>query len=90
MQTLVDVPSPQQATFIRQAHLATQQQLNNNMAPEPRAREVSKKATNELWEDQSYAAEGIRLDCRAARKAGHADPELAPVGHFDRPKNSRR
>jgi hypothetical protein len=21
---------------------------------------------------------------------GHTDPELAPVGHFDRPKNSRR
>jgi hypothetical protein len=45
--------------------------------------------TNELLEDQSYE-EGIGLGSRAARNTGHDDLELAPVGHFDRPKNSRR
>lgn len=89
LQTLVDVKYPKQATFIRQANIAAQQQVNNGtiLKAEPRAREILTNATNELLEDQSHGAPGIRMDARAPIKTGCDDPELAPVGDLDWPKN---
>jgi hypothetical protein len=89
LQTLVEAKYPRQATFIRQANIAEQQQINNATAPEakPRARGNSPKETNELLEDRRHKVQGIRMASRAASKTGRDDPELAPVGDLNRPKD---
>lgn len=85
LQTLVEVKYPKQATFIRQANIAEQQQINNATNPqaEPRAREISPNKTNELLEDQSYEPQGIRMGSRAPITIGCNDSELAPMGDLD-------
>jgi hypothetical protein len=92
MQTLVKVKYLKQATFIRQANIAGQQQVNNATNPEaePRAREISPNKTNELLEDQSYEPQGIRMDSRAPITTGCNDSELAPMGDLDWAANRRR
>jgi hypothetical protein len=81
LQTLVDVKYPRQATFIKQANIANQQQVNNGIPPpvEP-SREEKPVTANELLEDQH----GKRMDAGKTSTASSADPQLETVGAIHR------
>lgn len=81
LQTLVDVKYPRQATFIKQANIANQQQINNGTPPtgEP-SREEKTIPSNELLEDQH----GKRMDTGKTSAASGADPQLETVGAVHR------
>lgn len=65
LQTLAEVKFPKAATFIRQANIAHQQQVNNGTAPphDPRAREAEPLSSNELL--------GGQEPWRAQHRVGH-------------------
>jgi len=86
LQTLAEVKFPKSATFIRQANIAHQQQVNNGTAPphDPRAREAEPLSLNELLEHKSHGAHSIGMDTGKTRPASGADPQLATVGGGDR------
>ncbi len=86
LQTLAEVKFPKSATFIRQANIAHQQQVNNSPAPphDPRAREAEPLSSNELLEDKSHGAQSLGMDVGKTRPASGADPQLATVGGRDR------
>ncbi len=92
LQTLADVKFPKAATFIRQANIAHQQQVNNATAPphDPRAREAEPLSSNELLEDKGNDAQSIGMDIGKTRPPVGADPHLAAVGSGDRPAHTRR
>ena len=80
LETLAEVKAPRVATFIKQANIANQQQVNNggaasggNESP-PRVENIIQ--SNELLE----AHHGKRLDTRAQGKASGNDPHLEAVG----------
>lgn len=81
LQTLVDVKYPRQATFIKQANIANQQQVNNGTLPpvEP-SREEKRISANELLEDQH----GERMDTGKTGAASGADPQMETVGAIHR------
>lgn len=81
LQTLVDVKYPRQATFIKQANIANQQQVNNGTPPavEP-SREEKPIQSNELLEAQH----GKRMDTGKTGAASGADPQLETVGAIHR------
>lgn len=82
LQTLVDVKYPKQATFIKQANIANQQQVNNG-TPTPGelpSREEKTIQSNELLEDQH----GKRMDTGKTSAAIGADPQLETVGAIHR------
>lgn len=81
LQTLVDVKYPRQATFIKQANIANQQQVNNGTPPagEP-SREEKPISANELLEAQY----GERMDTGKTGAASSADPQLETVGAIHR------
>ncbi len=88
LQTLVDVKYPRQATFIRQANIANQQQVNNGVpvgAPAP-AREVSGGTPNQLLTGADHAA----LDSRGTEAAIGADSHLAAVEVLHRTEDAGR
>ncbi|MGH8578690.1 MAG: hypothetical protein ACREVK_00735 [Gammaproteobacteria bacterium] len=91
LQTLADVKFPKSATFIGQANLAHQQQVNNAMAPPQgpptRAREAEPTSSNELLEDKRYDATTLRMDTATTRQASGDDPCVETVAAGDRTKN---
>lgn len=81
LQTLVDVKYPRQATFIKQANIANQQQVNNGTPPAGKpSREEKTIQSNELLEAQH----GERMDTGKTGKANGADPQLETVGAINR------
>ena len=93
LQTLSDVKYPKQATFIKQANIASQQQVNNGTHPpdsEHSAREEKPIHQNELLEDASYETKIIGMDSGATRQTIGADPHLETVGAINRPAIKRR
>jgi len=94
LQTLAEVKSPKSATFVRQANIAHQQQVNNGTARphdlRSRAREAEPPSSNELLEDKSHDAQSIGMDTGKTRPASGADPQLATVGGGDRAAHGRR
>lgn len=81
LQTLVDVKYPKQATFIKQANIANQQQVNNGTPPavEP-SREEKTIQSNELLEAQH----GERMDTGKTGTTSGADSQLETVGAIHR------
>ncbi|MFJ1471175.1 hypothetical protein [Massilia orientalis] len=83
LQTLSDVKNPRSATFIKQANIAEQQQVNNGpvgvSADIARTREKDITPTNELLE----ASHGERMDFGAPAAASGADPVMATLGAVD-------
>ena len=80
LETLAEVKAPKSATFIKQANIAHQQQVNNGGAAsrgnQPSSHGKNINPSNELLE----AHHGERLDTRAQGKTGGADPHLEAVG----------
>jgi hypothetical protein len=82
LETLAEVKSPRQATFVHQQNIAGQQQVNNASDNPTSSRTGApghgkpSNRTNELLEAQH----GERMDTRAAGKAGGANPHLEAVG----------
>lgn len=76
LQTLSDVKHPKQATFINQANIAGQQQVNNGVSPnEATCSRVEKPVqSNELLKDTRNDSEIIGMDTGAARSASGNDP----------------
>lgn len=90
LQTLVDVKYPRTATFIKQANIANQQQVNNGVpsSSRPPAGDIPGDRTNQLLTDGS--GHGQTVDGRGAGTTISVDKELAAVGKIDRAKNARR
>lgn len=83
LQTLSDVKNPRTATFIKQANIAEQQQVNNGRAApvsHAHARGKDITPTNGLLEHQHAE----RLDFGTPAAASGADPIMAAVGAVDR------
>lgn len=90
LQALADVKFPKQATFIRQANIANQQQVNN-AAPENNSFARAEKnqesnQSNELLERQY----GKRVDTGAARTTSNIDQDLETMGALNRSKDNGR
>lgn len=89
LEALAEIKSPKSATFIKQANIAEQQQVNNggNVTNGGTAGSHEKKPdqSNELITEAPHAT----LDPGATRKAGRTDPQMAPVGTVDRAQNGR-
>lgn len=79
LQALAEVKNPRTPTFVRQANIAHNQQINQGAA----SARTEKLATspNGLLEDPQH---GNFVDPGAASTPGRADPVLAPVGALDR------
>ncbi len=82
LETLANVKFPKSATFIRQANIAEQQQVNNG--PPPPAREAVPIPSTELLEARSY--ETLRLDTATAGTGRRADLPLETLGAVHRPE----
>ncbi|UCO97516.1 hypothetical protein LF844_23100 [Metapseudomonas lalkuanensis] len=80
LQTLGELKAPKQISFVKQANIGNQVQVNNDSSPARTRAKKSKKAPNELLEVEH----GKRLDTRAAGAAGGAGPAMAPVGEEHR------
>jgi hypothetical protein len=83
IQTLSDVKNPRTATFIKQANIAEQQQVNNGPAAPTqatRAREKDITPTNEVLTEAPHAA----LDTGRASEAIGIGPGLETVGAVHR------
>lgn len=79
LETLAEIKFPKSATFIKQANIAQQQQVNNGQADSrsnTHAHEKDITPTNELLE----ASHGERLDYRAQSAAGGVNSGLETVG----------
>lgn len=91
LETLVLLKNPPNPTFIRQANVAHNQQVNNgpheptDLLQASRARETENRQTELLEHDH-----GERLDIRAAGTASDAHTEMATLGESDRAANRRR
>jgi hypothetical protein len=86
LQTLSEVKNPRTATFIKQANIAEQQQVNNGQAvpvSHAHAREKNITPTNELLEHQHAE----RLDFGAPAAASGSDPVMATLGAVDGAKD---
>ena len=92
LETLAEVKYPKAAaTFIRQANIAGQQQVNNGQAPDAtstlaRAHEKTINPTNELLSDQTNAP----LDTAGPGAASRLDSRLEAVGAVDRTEDRSR
>ncbi|MEC5217935.1 hypothetical protein RCH09_002899 [Actimicrobium sp. GrIS 1.19] len=82
IETLAEVQYPKSATFIKQANIAQQQQVNNGGDQKPPASRTEKNInpSNELL----GANHGERLDTRATGKAGGSNPHMETVGAIHR------
>jgi hypothetical protein len=74
--------NPPSATFVRQANLAHNQQINNG-PPASRAGETENQPSK-LLEQQ----DGERLEFGTAGQAGSSDPAMAALETIDRPKDN--
>ena len=78
IETLAQVKYPKVATFIKQANIAQQQQVNNSRNADTQSSRTEKSidATNELLEAQH----GERLDIRATGEASGGNSDMETVG----------
>lgn len=76
LETLANVKFPKSATFIRQANIAEQQQVNNGALPRARASDAI--PSSELLEAKPY--EAFRLDLGATGTTGEAHSPLETLG----------
>jgi hypothetical protein len=82
VEAIAEIKFPKSATFIKQANIAQQQQVNNGQEKTPtRAREKDITPTNELLTESTYAA----LDTGRAGAAIGLDSQLEAVGARERP-----
>ena len=86
LQTLVELKTPKQFAFVKQANIGNQIQVNNGTAEKPARTRKTKKAQNELLE----ADHGQRLDTRAPGAACRTDSPMATVGAKHRPPKHGR
>ena len=86
LQTLVELKTPKQFTFVKQANIGNQIQVNNGTAETPARTRKTKKAQNELLE----VAHVERLDTRAPGSAGRTDPAMETVAEQHRTKKPER
>jgi hypothetical protein len=93
IETLAELKYPKSATFIKQANIANQQQVNNggeakpglsdNYAPAPARTEDLKTSQNKLMESRhGHITE--RLDIRTPQATGATNPQLETVATIDR------
>ena len=83
LEALNEIKFPKSTTFVKQANIANQQQVNNGDL----AREEKKAdPTNELLKEANHGA----LDKGATATAGHSHPKVETVGEIDGPKNQQR
>jgi hypothetical protein len=75
VEAIAEIKFPKSATFIKQANIAQQQQVNNGKAP-AHAREKNITPTNELLTESAHAA----LDTGRTRAAIGLDSQLEAVG----------
>ena len=89
LQTLSDVKYPKQATFIKQANIAGQQQVNNGVQPNntPPSREEKTIQSNELLKDTSNDTEIFGMDTGTTRTASSIDTKLEAMGTLDGAKH---
>ena len=81
VEAIAEIKYPKSATFIKQANIAQQQQVNNGQEKVPaRAREKNITPTNELLAEPAHAA----LDTRTAGPAIGLDSQLEAVGASNR------
>ena len=80
-EALSEIKNPRQVAFVKQANIATNQQVNNGISmTDTRAREKT------IDPEQSKVLEhqhGERLDIRAPSTAGRAHTRLAAVGKIN-------
>lgn len=91
VETLAEIKFPRSATFIKQANIAGQQQVNNGQAGIEDHRltgspEKTINSTNELLSEQANAT----LDTAGARAPSRANSELETVGAINRTKDTGR
>lgn len=82
IETLAEVKYPKSATFIKQANIAQQQQVNNGAHQTPPESRTGKNinSSNELLE----AKHGERLDTRATGEASGGNSDMETVGAIHR------
>lgn len=89
LEALAEIKAPKSPTFIKQANIAEQQQVNNgtvtNGGPSA-SHEKKPNPSNELLTEASHAA----LDTRGTCTAGGVDPQMEAVGKVDRTANGGR
>ncbi|MES2406972.1 MAG: hypothetical protein V4528_06590 [Pseudomonadota bacterium] len=93
LQTLSDVKHPKQAPFIKQANIASQQQVNNGKSPSDSERSACGKnsiQTNELLKDAKHETKNIGLDAGTACPASGADRTMATMGKIARSEDTGR
>lgn len=84
LQTLGDLKAPKQVSFVKQANIGNQVQVNNGASP-PHARK-NRKAPNELLEVEH----GEWLDTRTTGTASGVDSAMAPMGAKHRADKRQR
>ncbi|MCS5710436.1 hypothetical protein [Candidatus Berkiella aquae] len=86
LETLANIKNPPHIAFVKQANIGHNQQVNNNVKPEPkpvsRAKKI-KNQQNQLLEENH----GKRLDISSKGKAIKANKKLASLGKINRTKN---
>jgi hypothetical protein len=96
LQTLAEVKFPRAPTFIRQANIAGQQQVNNGTAEARTAQYAGARAgssgvsSNEVLEDRRDDTDRNRVDGGAARTSGDHDSRLEAVGAVHGTTDERR
>jgi hypothetical protein len=89
VEAIAEIKYPKSATFIKQANIAQQQQVNNGAAKpltETHAHERNITPTNELLTEASSAT----LDTRGTIKAGRTDTKLEALEAINRTDNRKR
>jgi len=83
LEALNEIKFPRSATFVKQANIANQQQVNNGVCP--RAEEIGITPNKQLTETKHET-----LELGGATKTEPANSPVASVGKIDRPTNRPR
>jgi hypothetical protein len=89
LEALAEIKAPKSATFIKQANIAEQQQVNNGNVINGGASSSHEKTpdrSNELLTESPHAT----LDTRRERRAGGENPAVEAMGKVDRATNGGR
>ncbi len=85
LETLAKIKNPPQVAFVKQANIGHNQQVNNNVSPDPISRmEEIKNQQTQLLEEQ----DGEQLDIGTQRQAINTDKKLEAVGKVHRATNT--
>jgi hypothetical protein len=91
LEALAEIKAPRSATFIKQANIAEQQQVNNGNVTNGGTRSAHEKSSNQSNEVLELEADhGERMVSGATGKAGNANPNLDAVEVQHRAANTRR